>query len=103
MRKNDRHIRKINGDIINVHWVAVFQTNASAAAHACADPAVAGVKNHRQTSFRDDFVKRVNRSVVRVKSLYRRGEGGGPRFSFLHIAPSPPPRPPPRRAPAARR
>ena len=57
MRKNDRYIRKINGDIIDVHGVAVLQADAPAAPHSCADAAVAGVKNHRQPSFGNDFIK----------------------------------------------
>ena len=48
MRHDDRHVRKIHRDVVDRHRVAVFQPDTTAARHACADAAVAGVKEDRQ-------------------------------------------------------
>jgi hypothetical protein len=47
MGHDDRHIREIDRDVIDVHGIAILQTHASAAGHAGADAAVSRVKNHR--------------------------------------------------------
>src|SRR3954447_11227699 len=69
MRHNDRHIWKIDGDIVNVHGIAVFQTDAASASHSAANTAVPSVEDHRQLRVRENLVERVDRSVVCLELL----------------------------------
>ena len=48
VRHDDRHLRKVHGDVVDRHRVAVLQADAAAAGHAGADAAVPGVEEHRQ-------------------------------------------------------
>src|SRR5215475_10589474 len=74
MRENDRHVREIDGHVIDVHRVAVLQPHASASGHSGADAAVARVKDDRQARFGDHFIKWINRAIVRLKLLQWRME-----------------------------
>ena len=57
--------------------MAVLQADAATAAHPGADPAVAGVKEHRQPRFRKDFVQRVGDAVVRERTAAAAGAVSG--------------------------
>src|SRR5678815_461945 len=71
MSQYDRHVREIHGHIIDIHRSAVLQSNAPAAGHSCSDSTVSGVNDDGQLCLRDDFVKRVNTSIVCMKLLQR--------------------------------
>src|SRR5690242_19688334 len=71
MCEHDRHMGEVDGDIVDWHWVAVLEPNASAATHAGADAAVAGVEQHWQACFGKDLVERVSMSIVGPELLNR--------------------------------
>ena len=82
MCEHDRHVGKIDSDVVDVHRVAVLQPDASPSRHPSADSAVARVKNDREFGLVDHFIKRIDRAIVRVKRerLFRSRRQGG----FLH-------------------
>jgi hypothetical protein len=72
MGQNDRHLREIDGDIIDRHRIAVFQTDPAATGQAGADSAVACVKEDREPRFGEHFIQRIRRAIVREELLQRR-------------------------------
>src|ERR1700678_2601911 len=71
MREDDRHIRKIDGDVVHKHRIGILQTDAGAARHARADPSLTGVKQSWEPGFRNRLVENVGAAVVRIKTLHR--------------------------------
>ena len=71
MRHHDLHIGPVDGDVVQMHGVAIGQAQATAATHAAADATMACVKNRRQFVMVDDFINGPRHLVVRVVALYR--------------------------------
>ena len=69
MRHDDLHVGPVNRDIVQMHRVAVGQTQPATATHATADAAVASVKNRGQFVGVDDLVNRPSHFVVRMAAL----------------------------------
>ena len=72
MRHDDLHVRPVNRHIVQMHGVAVGQTQSATATHAAAYAAVARVKNGGQFVGVDHVVNRPDHFVVRVAALHRR-------------------------------
>ena len=56
MSQHDRYIGEVYGNVVDIHRVAVFQSDAAAAAHARTDSAVPRVENNRQPRLGDGFI-----------------------------------------------
>src|ERR1700733_4802502 len=72
MRHDDRHVREIDCDVIEVHRVRIFEPHVVAGAHPGADTCLTGVEQRRLAGLLDRFVKRVGKAIVREETLHRR-------------------------------
>ena len=75
MGHDDLHVRKIDGHIVEVHGVAVGQSQPSPATHAAANATVSGVKDGRHLVRVDHLVDGPGHLVVGVVALH-----GGVKF-----------------------
>src|SRR6266852_4482607 len=69
MRNDDRHVREVGRDIVNVHGVRVFELETAAARHTRTDARVTGVENCGQLMLCDDLVKLIGHSIVWEETL----------------------------------
>ncbi len=74
MRHDDRHVRKIDCDVVEVHRVRKIEPHVVAGAHPGADAGLPGVEQRRLASLLDRFIKRVGKAIVREETLHRRME-----------------------------
>ncbi len=74
MRHDDGHVGKVDSNIVDVHWITVFQPHAAAARHSGANARMPGVKYHRKFRFSNHFIEWIHGFVVGVKLLQRRME-----------------------------
>ncbi len=65
---------KSDGDIVDVHRIAVLQADAAAAGHAGADAAVAGVEDHGHLEFIHHFIERIRAAIAGEEFLQGRME-----------------------------
>ena len=69
MREHDLHVGEVDGDVVDVHRVRVFEADAAAARQACPDTGVPGVEQRRDPAFLDHLVQRVDLAGVREERL----------------------------------
>jgi hypothetical protein len=74
VREDDGHIGKIDGNIIEIHGVRIFQPHVVAGSHARSHARLPGVEQRRLAGLRDRLVERIRQSVVGKKALHRRVE-----------------------------
>ena len=74
VRDDDRHVRKIDRDIVDVNRIGVLQPQAATARHVGADAGMTAVENGRQLVLGDHLVKLIGHAVIRKKSLHGRME-----------------------------
>ena len=72
MRDDDRHVREIRRDVVEVHRVGILQPQPAAARHAGADARMAAVEDRRQLVLGDHLVELVGHAVVGEEALQRR-------------------------------
>src|SRR5579862_5579280 len=69
MRSDDRHVRKLPRDIVQINRLRISQAQAPSSAHSCTDAGVPSVKDRGQLMLRNDLIERVGQFVVRKESL----------------------------------
>src|SRR6266404_2281211 len=79
MRHDDRHVGKIDRDIVDMHRIRILEPHVVAAAHARSDAGLSGVEERRLAGLLDRLVKRIGEAVVRVEPLH-----GGMKLESLH-------------------
>src|ERR1700733_7539398 len=72
MGHDNRHVWEIDGDVVEVHRVRIFEPHVVAGAHPRADACLPGVEQRRLAALLDRFVKRVGKAIVREEPLHRR-------------------------------
>src|SRR5690348_13416336 len=71
MRHDDRHIRKVDRHVIQVHGIAVLEMDPTSTAHAGANSSLTGVKQGWQPGFRDHLVDDVGLAIIGIEFLER--------------------------------
>src|SRR3990172_3061093 len=87
MRQDDRHIGKIDGDVIDINWIGVLESNTATAWHAGTDAGLTGVKQRGELGGGDDLIQRVGLAIVRIKTLRGRMKLEAAYAVFLDQAP----------------
>ena len=72
MGDDDRHVREVGGDVVEVNRVRIFEAQAAAARHACSDAGMAAVKDGRQLVLGDRLIEAIGHAVVGKEALQGR-------------------------------
>ena len=95
MGDDDRHVGEIDGDVVDVNRVRIFEPQAAPARHARADAGMPAVKNGRELVLGDDLVEAIRHAIVGKESLQGRVKlepldhprlNEGARFTHAHFA-----------------
>ena len=70
MGEDDLHVGEINRDVVDQHWLAVFEPDPAAAAHSGAHAGVPGVEDRGQPVLGDHLVDRLGHPVGGVCVLH---------------------------------
>src|SRR5262249_52717897 len=95
MRADDRQLRELGGDVIEVDRPSVIKFDSHPARHSCSERVCSGVKEGRDAELGDFFVQRKEARVIWIKSLDARmklralhPELGDCAFHFINREPS---------------
>lgn len=72
MGHDDRHIGEIDGHVVEIHRIGIFQPHSVAAPHARPDAGLAGVEERRNARLRNRLVERPAHPVIGIEALHGR-------------------------------